>query len=462
MFFVSCYGAEYVQYLYTCLYSIKKYEPEAGVCIFYDDIENFEISLLKNTFSNYKFKHVKTVASDCLDKNKAISYKLLHWSEFLLQNQRIDRVIFLDVDILLVNNVSNYLPDSDIVYTFQNSRIPINTGFIGVNNTSLVREFVNEWMKVTNNIISDKYLLKEAIRKSGGADQQAIIEMLGGNVSNTETMNNIDFNGDVMSIGSVPCTEFNQTFSVKAITNEKALHFKSGFRSVVNSFGVYNTKRTKDSSHFMYSLWNDNYRSISSISMEGVVAKINSVNFFDDVLLELGLDHVLMIMSPEKQDSIVRNKDTTILKIHLLLDWAHYVIKTTFLSILIIWRLFVSNFSNDKALLVSIGNKPKRIKNILKLSKSKAIISDVDVVDLSCFRSQKNHVFDRSIQLQQDIVYGDSLSLNKDRTLYLTILTWREKSYLNKSCYTRALILFIKSSVLYPYLVKLRRIINND
>lgn len=258
-FITSVYGNEYVPLLMVCLDSIKKEHPEDKVTILWDDINDFEVSMLKNLFSDYNFvKQSKGIHTDNILKR--IPLKLRFWSSILEEIE--DEVIcFIDSDTLIYKNFSSQIPsDFDFIYTYKDERFPLNVGVVIVKNSKKIVEFLKEWLAKTESIVEDPNKLEYAFQTNGAADQQALMNLM--NVEDITKGVVKDFGkGDIKFVG-ISCNILNQTNSVPVNSGSYIFHYKGGWRPILLKETGYTENRNQKDSQEMHYLWEDRYKKV--------------------------------------------------------------------------------------------------------------------------------------------------------------------------------------------------------
>lgn len=276
-FVISTYGDEYVPFLTVCLSSLRETHPKDKVVVFWNDISQREMSLLLENFHDVEFtkQDINVSSNDFIQR---ISMKMRLWKE-IIHNRKIGEALcFLDSDILVYKNVTELIKgDYDLIYTWKPEKYPINTGVIVVKNSEKIRKFFDLWHDENERIINDPVLLEEALNKTGGGDQQALINLMDTDGYDKDFTRRFDF-GDI-KFKAVPCDLLNQTNSVPINSGSYIFHYKAGWHPILLKEEGFTENRSVETSYEMYSYWINYYADVNE-------------NFIKDFVIESSRKHL--------------------------------------------------------------------------------------------------------------------------------------------------------------------------
>lgn len=254
-FITSVFGNRHVNMLMPLLYSISKTNPSLKASIFWEDINNEKIELIKKVFP--KFDFIQTHFNFTNDLCKRISSKtiVLEYASDIIRDQN-EYLLFLDTDTLVVKDLNNFidnLGEFDVIFTNENGKFPINSGVMLCKNSKKIHIFFKLWKEETIKILNEKKLFDQANDKNlpyGGSDQMSLHKILG----YTTDQNNyeIKINDENILFKGVSCRILNETTSRKLNDNLFIIHYKGGWRSILFEGGNFTTNRSKKDSWEMY------------------------------------------------------------------------------------------------------------------------------------------------------------------------------------------------------------------
>jgi FkbM family methyltransferase len=264
-FITTVYGDSFLPLLWVHLQSIACYYPFNPVSIFYEDISLFEIKLLKMKFSDYEFIggydsiHEK-------DRKKRIALKLVYLS-MACERYPNETLCILDCDTAICCNFSNLINnDFDVLYTWKNEQFPLNTGVIILKSKSNVRKFMKRWLKLTEKIVANPAKLQVAMKLSGGADQQAFLEIL--NVHDLDSITDREIDGEKVRFKGIACKYLNETNCVPITEDTHIIHYKSGWHSILLEKTPFTKNRPQESCKEMFDYWQRFYQEVTTDSIK--------------------------------------------------------------------------------------------------------------------------------------------------------------------------------------------------
>lgn len=242
-YFTSVYGGKYLPFLRAFLQSLTQQNADADVFVAWDDIADLEIQIISSHFPSVKFEQWEHGVQAAQDVHQRIPMKLRYWQKFLSTVDEGEVVAFLDVDTLIMHDLSTAMPDdADVVYTWKLERFPLNTGVMLVRANSGTLSFMQEFTGVTESIIADNVKLKNACNKYGAADQFALAQIL----PNHDFTNECEraFGPDTVRFFPVSAHILNETNSMPIVPEVDIFHLKSGWHSILLEDGPYTKWRT--------------------------------------------------------------------------------------------------------------------------------------------------------------------------------------------------------------------------
>ncbi len=243
-FFTSIYGEKYLPFLRVFLRSLTDTQTDYQLTVAWDDVPELEIDVLAQHFPDVQFQRCDEGIENISNVHQRIPMKLRYWMKFLESVDDDVCVGFLDVDTMLMQELSDCLPsDADVVYTWKVERFPLNTGVILLRNSAPTRKFMEAWLTETNAIIADDARLQKACGTYGAADQLALANLLPHHdfTSNSEK----DFGAGLVRICPAPCEVLNQTNSHPFSKQARLYHLKSGWHRILLEDGDYTPWRTQ-------------------------------------------------------------------------------------------------------------------------------------------------------------------------------------------------------------------------
>jgi len=255
-FIISLYGNRQQGMLLPLLFSITKTNPEAGITLFWEEIDENLIALMQKCFPKAEF--VKTNFNFGDNIAKRISSKTVMW-EYAIRKKPDEYLAFIDADVLLIRNVASFFEkiDADIILTVDNeNKYPLNTGVILCHSVAPVQSFFSAWKKETQNIFEIPTLYEMANNKAlayGGTDQMAIQRLIDfEKEKNSYLYNNI-------KISSIPRHQMNETNSVPITPDIHIIHYKGGWNGILFQGKNFTPNRPKSESWEMYIFYLRNY-----------------------------------------------------------------------------------------------------------------------------------------------------------------------------------------------------------
>jgi hypothetical protein len=283
---LSCvYGDKHTPFVYTFVYSALQICPDYKIIIGYTDFPKFELDLLHIAFPNVKFVELKGDTSHLGTHASRASMKVKLWNQ-LFQNHLHDGDfgVFLDIDtILLKLPFEELADDGQLFLTRKNGKWPLNTGVLFAKKCESTKRVFLKWESETVSILSATKTNQEAEVASGGADQHALLKVLGiENEIRDESISSFNDENLEVRVEFVQCRIYNQTESVPLEKNIKIVHFKAGWHKILLQSAPYTKNRPENSSSEMHGLWQATYFRANKLLYEN----LNLKAWGDDALIQ--------------------------------------------------------------------------------------------------------------------------------------------------------------------------------
>ncbi len=263
-FITSLFGNRHVGMLLPFLYSIEKSNPNAAISVYWEDISEDTIGLMKRAFPMVDW--VETHFDFSTDTTKRISSKMLVLNQAAQEKCLSEQgwLVFLDVDILVRADILSFLEpiQSEGVLTYRDSLFPINSGVVVFRSGKKSAQFFRAWLNKTQEILATPDLYAQANNKLlpyGGADQMALHLLLDYQTSQRQYQYALP-DGQSLSLETQPCEDLNETYSVPITERTRIIHYKGGWRSILFENGPFTKNRTKKDSWGMFVYYHQTYR----------------------------------------------------------------------------------------------------------------------------------------------------------------------------------------------------------
>lgn len=241
--------------LITLLQSIKMTNSELEVKIYYQEVDE---NLFKAVKVAFDFEFIQLSFNLSADRIQRISSKTILWDYALNHEEESQKVLFVDVDMLFIKPIEQYLDNRtcDVLFTVKDENGMINTGVVAVINNQAARNFFKKWEMETVKILSDPVLLEKANSiycNYGAADQMSFNQII--NYSKKEDNYCVMIEELVVNLKAVPCNILNVTNSTPVNEEMLIIHYKSGWQRVLIDGDSFNRNRRRMNSIEMYKLY---------------------------------------------------------------------------------------------------------------------------------------------------------------------------------------------------------------
>lgn len=241
------------------LHSAAKNEPKCDLIVYHTDLSSEVMGEINRKVPNVTFKFVAHV----FDNGKEMaSQKMALWKHAIDDLEDGDEVALMDCDMLIVKPIDNVLDefDCDFAYTAKDdikSRCPLNTGIVFFRKTPLITPFLHKWCKDTNTKVKNGMSVKE-INYYGAADQMVLCSLIGSFPYHGVRVEN------GLRLFGLFASEYNSHRHWDNIENAKIIHFKTGWKNVLNSdIQIYTEalklERWHESTSFDAKTWQPSY-----------------------------------------------------------------------------------------------------------------------------------------------------------------------------------------------------------
>jgi hypothetical protein len=235
-FVISIYGDEFVPFLAVCLRSLRLTHPDDQVSVLFDDVHFPVFERIVGGNPNVSFLPTSTPASKLSNRQQRVPAKLEQWAG-IMRSGSIDYgdlIVFIDVDTIVTANIAEALPlDFDLLFTWREAKVPINTGVIVVRQSEIVTAFFEEWRDLTRQIYEHPEQLREARQRNGAASQDALWQLMGGPQAPFEKSIEVDFPFGRMRFVGAPCSVLNQVDLVPTASGARIYHYKGGWHTLL-------------------------------------------------------------------------------------------------------------------------------------------------------------------------------------------------------------------------------------
>ena len=228
-FILSNYGEKYFGYVFACIYSIQKTNPDARISLLWQDMAEDKINVLKKFYKDVNF--VKTDFNFSDDEVLRMSSKNVIF-DFAMKNLSLassDKMCLLDVDMVVLGNIQAYFADDfDIGITDDTNRpTPLNAGLFLAKYSDATVLFFERWAGDTMKIFDNPQKLAISLaRPYSGIEQMSLWELIDYPSLQATATNNITANDQTIKIKKFPCRELNHIYNGEIEQNTKVIHYK--------------------------------------------------------------------------------------------------------------------------------------------------------------------------------------------------------------------------------------------
>ena len=270
----SCiYGHKHIPLVYSFIYSALEVCPKVKIIIGYSDFSKFELNLLQIAFPAVDFVELSSSTTQLNSHASRASMKIRMWNELYIGYLSVGKFgAFLDIDTVLLKHPFEELSHvGQLFLTRKRGKWPLNTGVVFARKCNEVLQVFSEWEKVTISILGSSKINREAELLGGGADQYALIKILGISESiRDESISSLISDRFGVHVEFVPCAIYNQTESMPLDKNIKIVHYKAGWHKILLQNAPYTKNRPKNSSSEMHALWQATYFKANRILYENL------------------------------------------------------------------------------------------------------------------------------------------------------------------------------------------------
>ena len=228
-FILSNYGEKYFGYVFACIYSIQKTNPDAKISLLWQDMTEDKINVLKSFYEDVNF--VKTDFNFSDDEVLRMSSKNVIF-DFAMKNLSLangDKMCLLDVDMVVLGNIQAYFADDfDIGITDDANRpTPLNAGLFLAKYSDATALFFERWAGDTMKIFDNPQKLAVSLaRPYSGIEQMSLWELIDYPSLRTTVVNSIVADNQTIKIKKFACRELNHIYNGEIEQNTKVIHYK--------------------------------------------------------------------------------------------------------------------------------------------------------------------------------------------------------------------------------------------
>ena len=288
-----CFGQENHHFLAVFLESIRLANgPSWNLTVLTDSDASAFLTGIMLEHPDVEFIETPNSYSCALDPALKPSMKLRHWIDSLQLINDNEYVLFLDVDMIVREkfDVGSLAKNIDIFFTLEEgSKWPLNVGFIAVNKNHRSKLFLERWLHETNQILANTKKVDEASEKAGAPDQYAMTNIINNNSTQGRQLAEgpilIEIESLTLQLYGLPSYKYN-FYESKPVSHEnKILHFKGGWKAIINNDGVFTKNRPASTSYQMYSIWQNLYISAcKKIARTLIYSSTNKLNTNDKLV----------------------------------------------------------------------------------------------------------------------------------------------------------------------------------
>ncbi|MGV3531518.1 MAG: hypothetical protein ACO1QR_04055, partial [Chthoniobacteraceae bacterium] len=261
-FAVATYGSRHIGMLLAHLESLHRSHPGTLVEVYHQDLPANLSDAIAKTYPNVSW--VETAFDFTRDRIQRISSKTLAWEQALRRQPADEKLILLDVDTLVIRDLSPVVAgdDWDVLFTWKDEQFVLNTGVLVCRVNAATRAFFTVWKEHTLGILSDpaRYEVANDSRNPYGAsDQMALHEVLGYELGRTDY--EVAVEGGPARLRGVPCAVLNETNSCPVTEQTHVIHYKGGWQPILLDGRRFTKHRPREACDEMYRLYLSTFRS---------------------------------------------------------------------------------------------------------------------------------------------------------------------------------------------------------
>ncbi len=227
-FIVSNYGEKYIGYLLSCIYSIKRSNPDSKITVLWQDISAEKLNAISANFEDLNL--IKTSFDFSKDEAQKVSSKTLV-IDYAMQNIDFpdnEKICIIDVDTIVRSPLEKYFDyDFDIAITDDTTRkTPINSGVILAKFSAKTKIFFEKWKDETLKIFSDKEKMSSSLKRPySGTDQMSLWQLLCYSTAK-ESEYEIGIDSKIYKVKRFSCKCLNHIYDGQIDEEACILHYK--------------------------------------------------------------------------------------------------------------------------------------------------------------------------------------------------------------------------------------------
>lgn len=261
-FLVSAFGSRYTGMLVTNLESIERNCPASTTEVYFQDLPDGFLDCVSRAYPRVRF--VETHFDFSKNLIQRISSKTLVWDLACRQQPDGELLAFVDVDTIVLKDVSAFLADPgvDVVFTWKDEHFQLNSGVMLARAGQGTRNFFQEWLRQTQEILRTPALYAQANSRNfpyGGGDQMALYQIVGYRPG--QHVYEVSVSGTSVGFRAVPCAFLNETNSAPIRPDTHVIHYKGGWQPILLDGKPFSSYRPREACREMYTLYLDTFQS---------------------------------------------------------------------------------------------------------------------------------------------------------------------------------------------------------
>lgn len=228
-FILSNYGEKYFGYVFACIYSIQKTNKDAKISLFWQDMADNKIRILRDYYTDVNFVQTSFNFSDDEVLRTSSKNAVFNFAMNNLNFAENESICLLDVDMIVLGDLSNYFVDNfDIGITDDPNRpTPLNAGLFLAKYSDVTKLFFERWAIDTGKIFADAKKLTISLgRPYSAVEQMSLWELIDYPSLQNSTVSNIQVNDKTVNVKKIHCKELNHIYNGNIEENTKVIHYK--------------------------------------------------------------------------------------------------------------------------------------------------------------------------------------------------------------------------------------------
>lgn len=305
------FGNDYIPMLITFLESACG-KNVSGV-VGYANVTETLISPLTRVYEDWTFQKIE-IENDPKNIHRNISKKMSGWRQIIDTNSRDgDLILFQDCDTIFTEFFdSEDLKGIDIGITVKDAaeKFRLNTGVVVLRNSPVMRDFVQKWETITEEILNCDDKLNTATSEKfpyGGGDQMALWQLLELNNEKLNGKKNVYFKD--LKVSLLKTAEYNACENRINPSLAKIIHFKGAFHRLLLEGEPFLSERTEVLSQFQLAMaYSYNYRAVARLLSSRAIEQTELINFIFSRPRQMSSDFKVSSLSKMKSKLLLQIK----------------------------------------------------------------------------------------------------------------------------------------------------------